>query len=81
MNVVGWGAPSVAGILRRGLASVEDIPEPVLTKGQPWNWQSFPDYLDRLDARRLSAVLFVVAPMAQATVHASEIAALEAEGG
>lgn len=33
------------------MEGVEDIPEPVLTEGLPWNWQSFPDYLDRLDER------------------------------
>lgn len=34
------------------MEGVEDIPEVVLTEGLPWNWQSFPDYLDALDARR-----------------------------
>ena len=34
------------------MEGVEDIPEPVLTEGLPWDWQSFPEYLDRLDARR-----------------------------
>src|SRR5215470_17167775 len=33
------------------MEGVEDIPEPVLTQGLPWNWQSFPDYLDALEAR------------------------------
>ena len=32
--------------------SVEDIPEVVLTAGLPWNWRSFPDYLDALAARQ-----------------------------
>jgi N-acyl-D-aspartate/D-glutamate deacylase len=31
---------------------LEDIPEVVLTEGLLWNWQSFPDFLDALDARR-----------------------------
>jgi N-acyl-D-aspartate/D-glutamate deacylase len=30
---------------------VEDIPFPVLAEGLPWNWESFPEYLDALDAR------------------------------
>jgi N-acyl-D-aspartate/D-glutamate deacylase len=34
------------------MEGVEDIPEVVMTAGLPWNWESFPDYLDRLDARR-----------------------------
>src|ERR1700677_3469598 len=31
---------------------VEDIPFPVLTEGLPWNWESYPDYLDKLAERR-----------------------------
>jgi N-acyl-D-aspartate/D-glutamate deacylase len=34
------------------MEGVEDIPEIVMTKGLPWNWRSFPDYLDRLDERQ-----------------------------
>jgi N-acyl-D-aspartate/D-glutamate deacylase len=33
------------------MEGVEDIPEPVLTEGLPWNWRTFPDYLDRLAER------------------------------
>jgi N-acyl-D-aspartate/D-glutamate deacylase len=38
--------------LIRLMEGVEDIPFPVLTEGLPWNWESFPDYLDALDRRR-----------------------------
>ena len=34
------------------MEGVEDIPEIVMTEGLPWNWQSFPDYLDRLAERQ-----------------------------
>ncbi len=34
------------------MEGVEDIPEIVMREGVPWNWQSFPDYLDALAARR-----------------------------
>ena len=34
------------------MEGVEDIPEVVLTEGLPWNWESFPDYLASLAARR-----------------------------
>jgi len=34
------------------MEGVEDIPFPVLTEGLPWNWETFPDYLDALQARR-----------------------------
>lgn len=44
--------PEQRDMLVRLMEGVEDIPEPVLTEGLPWNWQSFPEYLDRLDARR-----------------------------
>jgi N-acyl-D-aspartate/D-glutamate deacylase len=34
------------------MEGVEDIPFPVLAEGLPWNWESYPDYLDALAARR-----------------------------
>lgn len=34
--------------LIRLMEGVEDIPFPVLAEGLPWNWESFPDYLDSL---------------------------------
>ncbi len=37
--------------LIRLMEGVEDIPFPVLAEGLPWNWESFPDYLDALDGR------------------------------
>lgn len=43
--------PEQRDMLVRLMEGVEDIPEPVLTEGLPWDWQSFPDYLDRLGAR------------------------------
>src|ERR1700744_882586 len=30
------------------MEGVEDIPEPVLSAGIPWSWESFPDYMDWL---------------------------------
>jgi N-acyl-D-aspartate/D-glutamate deacylase len=38
--------------LVRLMEGVEDIPFPVLTEGLPWNWESYPDYLDSLARRR-----------------------------
>lgn len=43
--------PSQRDMLVKLMEGVEDIPEVVLTEGLPWNWQSFPDFLDALDAR------------------------------
>jgi N-acyl-D-aspartate/D-glutamate deacylase len=34
------------------MEGVEDIPFPVLADGLPWNWESYPEYLDSLAARR-----------------------------
>ena len=34
------------------MEGVEDIPEVVMAAGLPWNWESFPDYLDALEQRR-----------------------------
>jgi N-acyl-D-aspartate/D-glutamate deacylase len=33
------------------MEGVEDIPEIVMVEGLPWNWESFPEYLDALEAR------------------------------
>jgi N-acyl-D-aspartate/D-glutamate deacylase len=33
------------------MEGVEDIPEPVLSAGIPWSWESFPDYMDWLAKR------------------------------
>jgi N-acyl-D-aspartate/D-glutamate deacylase len=33
------------------MEGVEDIPEVVMTAGLPWNWRTFPEYLDRLSER------------------------------
>jgi len=32
------------------MAGVEDIPGVVMTDGLPWNWETFPQYMDALDA-------------------------------
>jgi N-acyl-D-aspartate/D-glutamate deacylase len=34
------------------MEGVEDIPFPVLAEGLPWNWESYPEYLDALSRRR-----------------------------
>ena len=37
--------------LIRLMEGVEDIPEPVLSAGLPWTWETFPEYLDWLGER------------------------------
>jgi N-acyl-D-aspartate/D-glutamate deacylase len=43
--------PDQRNMLVQLMEGVEDIPEVVLTEGLPWDWETFPDYLDRLEAR------------------------------
>ena len=43
--------PEQRHMLVKLMEGVEDIPEPVLTEGLPWSWQSFEDYLDVLESR------------------------------
>ena len=48
-------APCRAGdhdLLINVMEGVEDIPGVVMAEGLPWDWESFPDYLDALDRRR-----------------------------
>lgn len=51
------------------MEGVEDLPYPVLTAGLPWNWQSFPDYLDALQARRFDLDIATQVPHAALRVH------------
>ncbi len=51
------------------MEGVEDIPEVVLTEGLPWNWRSFPDYLDSLAARRFDLDVATQVPHAALRVH------------
>ena len=44
--------PEHRSMLIEVMEGVEDIPEVVMADGLPWNWESFPDYLDALDARQ-----------------------------
>ncbi|HEY4041048.1 MAG TPA: amidohydrolase family protein [Rhodopila sp.] len=43
--------PEQRDMLVKLMEGVEDIPEVVLTEGLPWNWQTFPEFLDALGAR------------------------------
>ena len=45
--------PHQRAMLIELMEGVEDIPEVVMTEGLPWNWETFPEYLDALAARRL----------------------------
>jgi N-acyl-D-amino-acid deacylase len=51
------------------MEGVEDIPEPVLTEGLKWNWRSFPDFLDALEARHYDLDIATQVPHAAVRVH------------
>lgn len=51
------------------MEGVEDLPYPVLTAGLPWNWRSFPDYLDALGQRRFDLDVATQLPHAAVRVH------------
>ncbi|MES2895850.1 MAG: amidohydrolase family protein [Pseudomonadota bacterium] len=55
--------------LIRLMEGVEDIPFPVLTEGLPWNWESFPDYLDSLDRRSFDVDIGTQLPHAALRVY------------
>jgi len=45
--------PHQRDMLVKLMEGVEDIPEVVMVDGLPWNWETFPDYLDALEKREL----------------------------
>jgi N-acyl-D-aspartate/D-glutamate deacylase len=61
--------PERRAMLVELMEGVEDIPEVVLTAGLPWNWRSFPDYLDALAARRFDLDVATQVPHAALRVH------------
>jgi N-acyl-D-aspartate/D-glutamate deacylase len=44
--------PGERDLLVKVMEGVEDVPEVVMTAGLPWNWETFPEYLDALAARQ-----------------------------
>jgi N-acyl-D-aspartate/D-glutamate deacylase len=46
------------------MEGVEDIPEPVLTEGLTWNWESFPEYLDAIDGKQFDIDVVTQVPHA-----------------
>ncbi len=61
--------PSQREMLVKLMEGVEDIPEVVLTEGLPWNWTSFPDYLDALGARHYDLDIVAQVPHAALRVY------------
>ncbi len=61
--------PERRDMLIKLMEGVEDLPEVVLTEGIPWNWQTFPEFLDALDARRYDMDVATQVPHAAVRVH------------
>src|ERR1700730_6853230 len=51
------------------MEGVEDIPEPVLSAGLPWAWESFPDYMDWLSQRHFDMDIGAQLPHAALRVY------------
>ena len=51
------------------MEGVEDIPEPVLSAGIPWEWESFPDYMNWLSKRSFDMDIGAQLPHAALRVY------------
>ncbi|MES2712426.1 MAG: amidohydrolase family protein [Pseudomonadota bacterium] len=61
--------PERREMLIRLMEGVEDLPEVVLTAGIPWNWESFPQFMDALAARRFDLDVAAQVPHSAVRVH------------
>jgi len=61
--------PEEHDVLVRLMEGVEDIPNAVLVEGVPWKWETYPEYLDFLAARRYDADICGYVPHAALRVY------------
>ena len=61
--------PGARDALVKLMEGVEDLPEVVLTEGLPWNWESFPQFLDVLGARKYDMDIATQVTHAPLRVH------------
>src|SRR5271167_4738666 len=62
--------PAEHELLIRVMEGVEDIPEVVLSAGVPWGWETFPEYLDWLEARKFDIDIGTQVPHSPVRVYA-----------
>lgn len=51
------------------MEGVEDVPEVVMAEGVPWNWETFPEYMDALALRELDVDIAVQLPHSPLRVY------------
>ncbi len=56
-------------LLMKLMEGIEDIPAPVMAKGIPWQWESFPEFMDYLATQRRDLDFAVQVPHAPVRVH------------
>ncbi len=61
--------PESRDMLVKLMEGVEDLPEVVLTEGLPWNWETFPEYLNALESRPYDMDIATQVPHAALRVH------------
>ncbi|MGE4238938.1 N-acyl-D-amino-acid deacylase family protein [Ramlibacter sp.] len=61
--------PHQREILVRVMEGVEDVPEVVMTEGVPWEWETFPEYLQFLEPRRYDIDFAVQVPHSAVRVY------------
>jgi N-acyl-D-aspartate/D-glutamate deacylase len=61
--------PAEREMLVAVMEGVEDVPEVVMIEGLPWNWETFPDYLDALEARELDVDIAAQLPHSALRVY------------
>jgi len=71
--------PDRHDMLIRLMEGVEDIPNPVLVDGLPWKWETYPQYLDFVAARRFDMDVCGYLPHAAVRVYAMDERGAERE--
>ncbi len=61
--------PEHRQVMMKLMEGVEDIPGVVLDEGLPWNWRTFPEYLDALEARQYDADIATQVGHAPLRIH------------